>query len=274
MWQAKLRPVMDVWAKLTHASREALGESKVEDRPDVEPLEQFVVMEYRFACRLVRQVHQDLSAVQRVAQGTDLLTPAIQTTATALLGNTVPAAWQELWEGPERPQGWLRAVVARKVALARWVGAAQQGSLLGEGLDLGELFSPNTFLNALRQQTARKARLSMDKLVLASSWSSRSLPNASLSVRLEGLWLQGATFAGASLSDAQPDANDLEPAPPVTIGFVPEGDAPQESPDSLAVPVYLTTSREKVFTELSMPCTGKPAKWIIAGVALFLSDET
>ena len=50
---------------------------------------------------------------------------------------------------------WLRALVAKTLALGTWVQKSERGSLLSEPLDLAELFHPDTFLNALRQQTAR-----------------------------------------------------------------------------------------------------------------------
>lgn len=50
---------------------------------------------------------------------------------------------------------YLRGLVARSVAIQSWVEKAEGGRLLSETLDLSELFHPDTFLNALRQQTAR-----------------------------------------------------------------------------------------------------------------------
>ena len=62
----------------------------------------------------------------------------------------------ELWEGPDDPAVYLRSLVARALALGVWEEKGRSGRLLEEGyLDLSELFHPDTFLNALRQQTAR-----------------------------------------------------------------------------------------------------------------------
>ncbi len=41
------------------------------------------------------------------------------------------------------------------VCVQGWVERAERGGLLSEMLDLSELFHPDTFLNALRQETAR-----------------------------------------------------------------------------------------------------------------------
>ena len=67
----------------------------------------------------------------------------------------VPLAWSSIWEGPEDPVHYLRALIAKTLALGSWVEKSESGSLLRDVLDLSELFHPDTFLNALRQQTAR-----------------------------------------------------------------------------------------------------------------------
>lgn len=64
-------------------------------------------------------------------------------------------SWLEKCDGPEDPLSYLRGLVNRAIAIQTWVEKADQGRLLTETLDLSELFHPDTFLNALRQQTAR-----------------------------------------------------------------------------------------------------------------------
>ena len=62
-------------------------------------------------------------------------------------------SWLKKWDGPEDPMQYLRGLVARACAILNWVEKGPR--LLHETLDLAELFHPDTFLNALRQQTAR-----------------------------------------------------------------------------------------------------------------------
>ncbi len=61
----------------------------------------------------------------------------------------------QLRSGPEDPLHWLRSLVSKALALGNWQAKADAGSLLKGSLVLTELFRPDTFLNALRQQTAR-----------------------------------------------------------------------------------------------------------------------
>ncbi len=68
----------------------------------------------------------------------------------------VPSLWYSVWEGPEDPVAYLRGLVAKTLALGSWEEKGVAGSLLKSvSLDLSELFHPDTFLNALRQQTAQ-----------------------------------------------------------------------------------------------------------------------
>lgn len=61
-----------------------------------------------------------------------------------------------MWDGPSEPPQYLRLLVAKTLALGSWEERAMTGQLLDKStLDLSELFHPDTFLNALRQQTAR-----------------------------------------------------------------------------------------------------------------------
>ena len=64
-----------------------------------------------------------------------------------------PMKWLSKWDGPEDPMLYLRGLVARAIAIQTWVDKGP--SILQETLDLAELFHPDTFLNAFKQQTAR-----------------------------------------------------------------------------------------------------------------------
>ena len=84
-----------------------------------------------------------------------MVTKSVQEVAGSLMHHETPASWMKLWEGPEDPVQWLKAIMLKTNALATWLEKIQGGSLLSSTLDLSELFHPDTFLNALRQQTAR-----------------------------------------------------------------------------------------------------------------------
>ena len=251
--------------------------------------------------------------------GAGLLTPAIHSIATALLSDKVPVEWTSNpakggpsgWTtGPESsPQGWLREIVRKRIALQKWVNAVNKNILLdsgstsgangnNSGLILGDLFNPSTFINALRQQTARLLKLPIDQLKLACYWGASETSKESgsrgkttmmpkqlqyidspLTCILSNLLLQGASFMNY-LQESSSSANELCFAPNVTIGFVDKNDHKNiyTEENSVSVPVYLTPTREEFLMELQVPISpnsgaGGANKWVLSGVALFLTEE-
>jgi len=76
-----------------------------------------------------------------------------------------------------------------EVLFQGWLEKAERGALLGsEELNLADLFHPNTFLNAVRQKTARDLRVSMDELKFVCSWRGAiSSAKANVKVSAKGL---------------------------------------------------------------------------------------
>lgn len=210
--------------------------------------------------------------------GSGLLTPSIQGIATSLLSGVLPSEWLKRWDrGPEKPQAWLRELVRKRVALAKWRTNSSRGSLLSDPLSLGDLFNPATFINALRQQTARQLGTAIDRVKMISSWEkdNRQLKQiCPLPCTLSNLLLQGASFQSGYLQESAAEASEITPAPQVHIGFVPivAKDA-QNSSDIVDVPIYLTPSREEFLVEISMPVKGDQNTWVLSGVSLFLSED-
>lgn len=221
----------------------------------------------------------------------------IHSIATALLSDRVPSEWTTNppkggpagWQtGPETsPQGWLRELIRKRIALQKWVNAVNKGVLLDAGavssgtggssggLVLGDLFNPSTFINALRQQTTRLLKVPIDQLKLVCYWGAgeggggkegggrgkaaampKSLTyiDSPLTCILSSLLLQGASFH-QQLQESRPDASELCGAPNVTIGFVDKSDHTPiyAAGTAVSIPVYLTPTREEFLMELQMP---------------------
>ncbi|CAN0004200.1 unnamed protein product [Laminaria digitata] len=218
-------------------------------------------------------VTASLGAVKKVVYGTALLTPAIQATGGSLISGKVPPDWSSLWEGPETPQAWLTAMARKRASLSRWEAAVARGDLLDRPVDLSNLFNPNTFLNAVRQQTARLAGCSMDALALVSSWDKGRLRSAVLPVTVEGLRLQGAAFSGGTLHQQSPNDPELAGVPDVTLAYVhKEETRPYQADQAIETPLYFSLDRERLLVEISMPTNEPQDNWILAGVALFLRN--
>jgi len=277
-WREKLEPMLDMWKKLTAAGDSVLDPHSAitaakQDLASRLPVEQFVIMELAMAATLVARVNSDLQELQGVLFGTGLLTPSVQEMGSRLMAETVPSPWAKTWEGPEDPKKWLRAVVAKRVALTTWAQNVS-GSLLRQPVVLSELFRPQTFLNAVRQQTARLSGTSMDFLQLVSCFDNRALSSAPLPIVLKGLTLQGAQFESGVLTMATASTSELVPLPPITVAWMPLDAPPPYPPESTYVsPVYESLEREGVLTQLSLPVEGALQSWIMNGVAVFLGSD-
>uniref|UniRef100_A0A3B3B7R7 Dynein cytoplasmic 2 heavy chain 1 n=1 Tax=Oryzias melastigma TaxID=30732 RepID=A0A3B3B7R7_ORYME len=219
LWSNSLSPILNLWKKLNQGS--TLIHQKVDPPAEGQrsPILSFIVLEQFNAIRLIQNIHQSLAALSKVIRGTQLLTPDVQKLATALLNQECPITWQNKWEGPEEPMQYLRAVVTRALAMQSWVERAGRQALLSNILDLSELFHPDTFLNALRQETARSLGCSMDSLVFASSWRS-PLAQAKLQIQVGGLQLEGCRFDGVHLSENQHHSPSVSAVPTCYMAWV------------------------------------------------------
>ena len=283
-WRSILGPICSLWDKLVKSSSRVMekpdmkksgGGGAMATASDIEPIKQFISNESQFAFTLISIVDTAIRNLNRVLWESGLLTPEIQTNAVALLSGCVPRAWENMWEGPEKPSAWLRSLVMKKVSLSKWnkkFGAS--GSVAGEELDLSELFNPGTFLMAVRQQTSREGKMNMDELGLRSSFGT-DLDGAVMPVKLVGMMLQGAAFNNGRLSEADADAPELIPVPQCTLAFdrvsSDSGNA-RRSRGNVNIPVYFSTSRERLLTDVEVPVSGDPEDWVVGGVALFLSE--
>uniref|UniRef100_A0A7N9ATV1 Cytoplasmic dynein 2 heavy chain 1 n=1 Tax=Mastacembelus armatus TaxID=205130 RepID=A0A7N9ATV1_9TELE len=274
LWSNGLSPVLNLWKKLNQGS--TLIHQKV--APPTEghgsPVLSFITLEQFNAIRLVQSIHQSLAALSKVIRGTQLLTNEVQKLATALLHQECPLTWQNKWEGPEEPMQYLRAVVSRTLAIQSWVERAGRQALLSDTLDLAELFHPDTFLNALRQETARSMGCSMDNLVFVSSWRG-PIAHAKLQVKVGGLQLEGCSFDGVHLCENQHDSPSVSVVPTCYMAWVPQVSAiySPENTESIWLPLYTSSDRVKVVTHICLPCGANSSQWIQTGAALFLKQQ-
>ncbi|XP_075905861.1 cytoplasmic dynein 2 heavy chain 1 [Nelusetta ayraudi] len=274
LWSNGLSPVLHLWKKLNQGSTMIHQKVAPPTEGHGSPVLSFITLEQFNAIRLVQSIHQSLAALSKVIRGTQLLTPEVQKLATALLNQECPLSWQNKWEGPEEPMQYLRAVVTRALAIQSWVERAGRQALLSDTLDLSELFHPDTFLNALRQETARSMACSMDGLVFVSSWRS-PISQAKLQVKVGGLQLEGCSFDGVHLCENQHDSPSVSAVPTCYMAWVTQNSAAgvTGSDENIWLPLYTSAERLKVVTHICLPCGPNPNQWIQTGAALFLKQQ-
>jgi dynein heavy chain 2, cytosolic len=221
----------------------------------------------------------------KVLFGSGLLTPAIQAAAASLLAGVTPPEWSKRWEGPEKPQAWLSELVRKRLSLMKWLTASSKGTLLEEPRSLGDLFNPATFVNALRQQTARNLKTAIDRVKIVCLWDSKRGEaiqgfarkyECPLACQLTNLYLQGAAFSNGNLQESPSDGSELSITSDVMIAFIAKESSndPYRSMETISIPVYFTPSREEFLMELKMPIANAAdaGKWTLSGVSLFLNE--
>ncbi|KAJ4457358.1 putative Cytoplasmic dynein 2 heavy chain 1 [Paratrimastix pyriformis] len=267
--------------------------------PILSPIDAFVLLEARHAHALLERVEDGLSALEKVLEGAALLTPQ--------------TAWSSLWDGPDSCHAWLRGAVRRTVAITHWVDALKLGNLkaateatrgyinlLRDPIDLADLFRPETFLNAVRQQTARKCLLGVQYAPLFydyifglavdgkapllglkiatcwdSSWSTRLNEDPrsdKVIVHLKAMFVQGSRWNGKAWVAAQANSPITGLAPDFCLAWIKLDQSPPHPANTTApVPIYHSDQRERLLMEVQMPCEDNAAG-ILSGMALFLQS--
>ncbi|XP_043547742.1 cytoplasmic dynein 2 heavy chain 1 isoform X2 [Chiloscyllium plagiosum] len=273
IWSNELSPILNLWKKLNQGSQLIHQKLSPLNEKQGSPIQSFIALEQYNAIRLVQSIHQSLAAMSKVIRGTSLLTPSVQKLATALMNQECPLSWQNKWEGPEDPMQYLRGLVARALAIQVWVEKAANQTLLSDTLDLSELFHPDTFLNALRQETARVMSCSIDNLKFVATWKGR-MQDVKLQVRIGGLYLEGCSFDGNRLSENQHDSPSVSAVPTCYMAWIPQNaDGPYSPEECISLPVYTSAERDQVVINIDVPCGVNQDQWIQSGAALFLKNQ-
>ncbi|OON23868.1 ATPase family protein, partial [Opisthorchis viverrini] len=303
LWSQELGPILVLWKKLNQgapllqrsastnpessklrsAMSTTLKTSSLSGISKESPVVEFLRLELNNALHLVHTVHAGLAGLSRTCRGTQLLTTALRQLAESLLHGETPDSWLAEWpEGPEDPVSFLRDLVAKAIAVQNLMKLAETKQFLRANsppIDLADLFRPTTFLNAVRQQTARQLGVAIDTLKLVCAWPGQSNQSSTLSeghipIRIAKLKLEGAVFESDQLAPSQPESPSLVYLPELTLIWI-EQDMPDfiRTEASISLPVYLDSARQHLVTYLRVPCpTGTQNQWIQAGTALLLTS--
>ena len=129
-------------------------------------------------------------------------------------------SWEKRWEGPGVAIQWIQLLVQKKISLTGWTERASKGCLLEGPLNLSDLFNPGTFLNALRQQSARRLSIPIEETKLVTAWD-KSRISGDFVVQADGLFVESADIDRHLLHEVEPTAPELARAPGLYLCFVP-----------------------------------------------------
>ena len=274
MWAKALGPILKLWKSIYKPDGFRAIKIKPGNLNSEDPVEAFVYMETQSMLVTLQKINESLSSIARVIKGAGMLTSKIEKEATDLLKREVPEFWCTFWEGPEIPQDWLVIFERKATSLLSWIERTEAGSLLESSLNLSDLFHPETFFNALRQKCGRGLACPIDELKLVSSFERKSL-GSKMTIKLEGMFLQGAGFEGGGIVDhLSENLSELIPLPVCNLAWVRKSDPDVYSVDMVvSIPVYFTILRENLLCELNVPNSGSADSKIISGVAMILDGS-
>jgi dynein heavy chain 2 len=286
-WREQLTPLWNLWDNLSKAQLSKLKVTEVRAvNSDDSPVVAFILMDAAEAARLVDKVAKSLSDIQKVVNGTLMSTPDIQSDAKCLVRAEAPPSWTATWKSaPEDPPVYLQGLAKRLVALkADWVSRVSSGRIFDRPANLSDFLRPEVFLNALRQQTARRLKVSIDSLHLVSSFEPQLLndPGACpLPVVVEGLILEGCAFDESRriLTEGSRNSPLVSMLPPLTIAWMSSTMYPERALSSargampVAMPIYVSLSREQLVGEVYL-LTESSRQRILNSAALFLTESS
>eukprot|EP00392_Amoebophrya_sp_AT5.2_P002499 g2504.t1 len=284
LWEEHIGPLWKFWETTRLAG--TTMRIRPSSRQDT-PVTSFLLLDATEAQRLVGVVSADLAVMRKVVSGTGMSTPDIQAVATRLIRGELPDSWA--WpSAPEDPVVFLQQLSKRSLALKNeWMSRLTSGVdyLREKPVRLADFLRPDVFLNALRQQTARKLQLPMDSLTLVSSFQGAgglSLPGPELfPVSLEGLLLEGAAFdrAAGLLLEVARQSNLISALPELTVSWASqervrqtaEGGFSMRQVAEVEVPIYTSLNREKFLCSIRVP-TDNSRQRVFNSTAMFLTD--
>ncbi|KAK1879647.1 Dynein beta chain ciliary [Dissostichus eleginoides] len=186
---------------------------------------------------------------------------------TALFFDNVPDTWTKL----AYPSTYSLAIWCRCKELDSWT----QDLSLPSVVWLSGLFNPQSFLTAVMQTLARKNEWPLDKVNLTVDVTKKFKEEFNQPARegayVYGLYMEGARWDTQAGVITEARLKELTPGMPViSVRAVPNDR--QETRNIYECPVYKTKIRGPTYVwTFSLKTRERPAKWVLAGVALLLS---
>jgi len=199
------------------------------------------------------------------------ITPEMEGLQEALFFDSIPHGWTKRAYPSMYSLGqWYSDLILRIKELDSWTA----DFVLPPAVWLGGLFNPQSFLTAIMQTTARKNEWPLDKMCIMVEVTKKTKDDLGGAPREGaytcGLYMEGARWDMQNGHIAESNLKELTPLMPVIfIRAVPVDR--KETKNIYDCPLYKTKSRGPSFVwTFGLKTKGKPAKWVLGGVALLL----
>ncbi|VDM98199.1 unnamed protein product [Thelazia callipaeda] len=284
-WNKLLGPILSLWKRLiSHSALHSMNKRSLQHTDDL--ILEIISLEYGYAVTVIQNVHIYLAAISRCLRGNQPPSPNVLNGIRSLMLHETPKEWQEVWQGPQDPVQYLTLLVQKANSVNELSRIKDSRLILSAPIKLGTVFRPINFFNVLRQLTSRlfhfltstilakyfrEKNITMDRLKLSTAWNAALFEDKTYILEISGICIQGALFENYIVETEQTSPS-VTVAPNLFIAWIPV-DAPDvyKSYNSVSVPLYATPERNEFIAKVQIPCTN-PEQWIIASVALFLSN--
>ncbi|XP_061081745.1 dynein axonemal heavy chain 11 [Conger conger] len=221
---------------------------------------------------LVCEIRRSLRELDLGLKGELAISSEMEDLQTALFFDNVPHTWTKLaYPSVLGLAQWYSDVLQRCRELDSWT----QDLALPSVVWLSGLFNPQSFLTAVMQSLARKNEWPLDKMNLTVDVTKKFKEDFNQPARegayVYGLFMEGARWdiQGGNIAEAR--LKELTPSMPVIFIRAVPNDR-QETRNIYECPVYKTKQRGSTYMwTFPLKTKERPAKWVLAGVALLLS---
>ncbi len=163
-WQEKLSPYLKMWSSVYKENEaSAIGKNLLKIN-EVDPINMFIKSECLLIISIAKLIDSTMRNINDVLYSTGILTSSVMKDCISLLQNTVPESWVNMWDGPSLPLDYIKSFSKKLSGSNNLVNLALNEKVLESQVNLSEFINPITFLNALRQKTARKLKVPIDEL--------------------------------------------------------------------------------------------------------------
>ncbi|XP_076032504.1 dynein heavy chain at 93AB [Oratosquilla oratoria] len=220
---------------------------------------------------LTKTIRNSLKEIDLGFKGELKMTSTMEELVGALFLDQVPDAWtKKAYASAFGLTNWYADLLLRVKELESWVADFQ----LPSSVWLAGFFNPQSFLTAIMQSTARKCELPLDQMCLHCDVTKKNKEEFSGAPRegahVHGLFLEGAAWDHDHSILVDSRLKELHPQLPVLfIKAITQDKA--ETRNMYECPVYKTRQRGPTYVwTFNLKTKEKPAKWILAGVAILL----
>ncbi|XP_062979874.1 dynein axonemal heavy chain 11 [Elgaria multicarinata webbii] len=221
---------------------------------------------------LIREIRRSLKQLDLGLKGELTFSPSMETLQSSLFYDLVPDAWTKLaYPSTYSLAQWFNDLLIRCRELDTWT----QDLVFPAVVWLSGFFNPQSFLTAIMQSMARKNNWSLDKMCLTIDVTKKSREDYGHPPRegayIFGLFMEGARWDIQAGIIVEARLKDLTPVMPVIFVRAIPVDR-QETKHIYKCPVYKTKIRGPTYVwTFNLKSNEKPAKWVLAGVALLLA---